>query len=60
MKKIKKGKNRGFVYDTKQIILPEKVSVTVETMSMIFQIILYSSLFVGADFLVSALLKALY
>lgn len=60
MKKIRKGKNLGFIYDTKQIVLPRKGKVTAETMSMIFQIILYSGIFVGIDFLISELLKLLY
>lgn len=53
------NKNKGFWSDTKSIILPKKGEVSAETIGMIFQIILYSLLFMGADFLVSSLLKVL-
>lgn len=53
------NKNKGFLYDTKQIILPKCGKAFSVSMSMIFQIVFYSTIYFGVDYALSFGIKYL-
>ncbi len=53
------NKNKGFFYDTKQIILPKYGKAFSVAMSMIFQIVFYSTIYFGVDYALSFGIKYL-
>lgn len=55
-----KKKGNSFLKDTKQIVLPSRMAAGAETVSMIFQMIIYSLIFLGIDLGISQILKLFY